>query len=307
VEARSVREASEKAHLPVEFEPVGPVCFPLKESGVDWLTVTCSEPDRMDEFEQIACALLHVENSNGTEASPWRFAGFEGLRAGGIGFGRQQGMALMRLSGPTAWSYWRRPFELATNCSRIDLQITVADVPDCSALIYTHLIEAMDSAEQKKRAGNVELRMSNNSSPTLYLNKRISDRFGRCYDKGTQSKLDHYKGCVRYELQLNNETANIGGIELARARSPHDVAAGLVAGFFLKAGVQPRARLDSPSPLRTPRSRSNDDRRLSWLDRQCRPAVQDLIARGRAEDVIRVLGLSAFLTIPEHGPLGPKS
>lgn len=281
--------------------------YPVLEAGVDWLTVTCESGDTQELFDDAGYRLLQWETSTGAKCKPWHMAGFEGLHCGGVAFGKRESVSIMRLSSTLAWSNWRRIHALATNCSRIDLQVTIRSVPDAHSLIIACHEEALAHVAHYKRPPQIDLRLSNRSSPTVYLNKRSGDRFGRIYDKADESGLDYYKGAVRFEVQFNNDAAWTMSLTLAsKDRDPVGVLP-YVTRFFHDRGVFPRWSAAAGLQLSCPRKRSNHDRHLEWISRQVRPAVRDLIASGRVVDVINALGLSEIVTITGLGPHGPNT
>ena len=271
--------------------------YPVKDAGVDWCSLTCKNPDFRDKFEAIAVGLIHTQAGFGEKVQPWSFCGFEGLKTEGIAYGVQDTMAMMSLKSEVAWSNWKRCFELATNCSRIDLQVTVTTQENVPKLILAHHQEAVDHYTGWLRPPQIDLRLSNKNSPTLYLNQRTSARFARIYDKFNESKLDHYKGCIRYEVQFNGKNAMQMATTLASGGASSTLAAPRVLGFFNKAGIRPRCALASTSLLSSPRRRTTAGRSLLWLDRQVRPRIHSLLDRGLTLEVLKALGVTKAMLV----------
>lgn len=281
------------AHHSVEGNP--PVVYPIKDAGVDWLTVTCREGETKSRFDELGYSLLHVESELGGKIVPWNFERFEGLNAGQIAMGQREDLSMIRMSSACAWSNWRRAFELATNCSRIDLQVTFREVPEVDALILESHKAALDHANARKRPTEVDLRLSNRRGPTLYLGVRQSTRFGRLYNKFRESKLTHYEGCVRAEMQVNGKGANFCGRALLQSSRSPDAVIPYVSSFFLSRGIRPCWPYKEEYMFHIPRSRSNAGKRLTWLRTQVAPAVQQLISDGHFDATIEALGLVQLL------------
>lgn len=243
-------------------------------------------------MQSLASRLLDEERQQGNDIAPWNCLGFEGLHAGGVGFGDVDEMSLMRLSGPTAYQFWREAYELATNVSRLDVQVTVRQKVAPHETVLKHHAEALDHVAKLKRKPAVDLRLSNVRPPTLYLNQRTSTRFGRCYDKGGESKLDHYQNCVRYETQFNGKAGLFASHHVASQERVPEACAAIVTGFFSERGLVLEWGSGERSQLTNPRRRSDASRRLSWLRRQVAPCVQELFRRNMHHEVFEALGVS---------------
>jgi hypothetical protein len=272
--------------------------YPIKEAGVDWLTVTCQEGDTQAEFDSVGYSLLHTESELGCKLMPWYFENFEGLNAGHIAFGKRDSLSLMRMSSSVAWAYWRKAYELSTNCSRIDFQVTFEDVTEPDELILEAHKDALVYVSNMKRPTEVDLRLSNRRGPTLYLGMRTSARFGRLYNKFRESKLKHYSGCVRAEMQVNGKAAVFAARALLQSgRDPHDVIP-FVSGFFSSRGVSPYWPTVSIHMFHVPRKRSSAASRLRWIQAQVAPAVRSLIDDGYLRATLEALNLTEMV-----GPL----
>lgn len=243
-------------------------------------------------MQSLAAQWLDHERREGNDIAPWNCLGFVGLHAGGVGFADVDEMSMLRLSGPAAYRFWREAYELATNVSRLDVQVTVRLDHDPQLTVMKHHEEAIAHSAKSKRPSAVDLRMSNVRPPTLYLNQRTSSRFGRCYDKGGESKLDHYQKCLRYEAQFNGKCGLYGCRFVATQGNVEQASADLVAGFFSEKGLELGWESANPRLLTNPRRRTDAFRRLSWLRSQVAPCVQDLLQRNMREEVFDALGIS---------------
>lgn len=276
------------------------------ESGVDWLTVSCVEPELRTSFRELGVSLVHKENQLGEKAAPLTFMGMEGLKAGGCGFVESDAMALMRLSGPTAHSYWRSAFERSTNCSRIDLQLTLRNVSNANQMILDHHREALRKISKCSQPPTVDLRMSNRTGNTLYFNQRTSTTFGRCYNKAIESKLAHYSNTLRYEVQCNGKYAMRVAQNLSSKRDVPLEAAGMVSQWMGVHGLSQQYPAIARKLISYPRRRSTSSKRLAWLGKQVRPAVASLLQTCSMEEVLTALGLYEQVE-REYGPIGPTN
>lgn len=298
--ARSVRKPDSDTENQTWLERAGILDCVVKESAVDWLTVTCSAPDRREQFEARGIALLHVQGELGEKITPWRFSGFEGLKTEGVAVGSLPEMHCIRLSGPMAASYWRGLYEMATNCSRIDVQVTVQTMDQQRDLIIAHYKDSLAHFAGWSKPPTLDLRISNRTGTTAYFNTRQSSVYGRIYDKHIQAKMDHYAGCARYEIQCNGRTAIYAAGKLLGFGSDDAIAAQMVSGFFLAKGLDLPWSLEDTTLLSRPRHRTNSARRLRWLEAQVAPCVRQLLQLGLKSEVESALGIKI-----DDGPNGP--
>jgi DNA relaxase NicK len=132
------------------------------------------------------------------------------------------------------------------------------------------------------------------SGNTLYLGRRVSDVFMRVYDKHRESKLDHYKGCWRFEVQYNNRAAWTTMQALAEHNFDDEWLRDRVLSEFMKRGISGAGlkRGTCAVPFRRdPRPASSSSSRLAWLKSQVRPTVDQLVQAGYREEVLVALGL----------------
>ena len=263
---------------------------------MDWITVTCNDADSRQEFDNVGYSLLAGEASDGNEVKPWSMKGFEGLNGGQISVGKRGDMSLIRLSSKLAWANWRKPYELCTNCSRIDFQVTVSAVPQIDEFLRDREREAWTHASRFKRPPEVSFRFSNRTGSTLYLGARTSNSFARLYNKWSESKLDHYEGCVRCEVQFQNGLAQRTAFGLSRAQDEAVAISGTVSSWIQTRGVSRLFTAIDGKLISCPRSRSTTARRLAWLDTQVRPAVSSLLETCTLDQVLKALGLDQALS-----------
>lgn len=269
--------------------------FPIVDAGVDWITLTCAEPESRDRFREIGVSLLHVQGEMGEKITPSTVLGFEGLKTEGVGYGEMQAMSYLRLSGQMAQHYWRQPYDLATNCSRIDLQVTVGDVDQPAEQIVVHHAEAVKHHAGWLRPPTIDLRLSNRSSPTLYLNTRQSSTFGRVYDKANESKEARWSKCLRYEAQFHGKRALFTASRVRSCGADPVEAVPRVSSFFCMKGLSLPWKFEQQHVPMSARRRSIPTRRLRWLSTQVRGCVTSLIEAGYEREVFEAMGLESYL------------
>jgi len=259
--------------------------------GVDYLTATATESNGHEPLHSYASQLFRVQCDKGNNPKPWGMAGFKGWRCGSVEIGKRNDETIVRLSSDSAYLSWRPVVQHASNVSRIDLQCTVLPVDGPTKRINQNRRQALRDASRSNDRKVVRWIQDNRDGYTLYLGQRTSIVFGRVYDKFVQSGLDHYKGCVRYEVQFQNKLALNVACGLSKDHSTIPRIAGYCSQFFRGRGIELKLPHQELGNYSCSRRRSDVDRNLAWLTNAVRPTVLRLIALGRGEEVLRAIGL----------------
>jgi len=263
----------------------------LTEVAVDYITATATEPNGWEPMHSYATGLFRFQADIGNQPKPWGMSGFKGWRCGSVEIGKREADTIVRLSSDSAASSWRRVAELAGNISRLDLQLTVRPAAGPTKTIDKHRQQARRDALKSKNRKVVRWIQDNRDGYTLYLGQRTSICFGRIYDKFQHSKLVHYEGCVRYEVQYHNELARSIASRLVQDHSTKPKINAYCRQFFSGRGISLDVPYEDGARYSCSRKRSDADRNLAWLTAAVRPTVIRLIASGRGEEVLRALGL----------------
>lgn len=261
-------------------------------SGIDWITVTSTTRKSCVSMADKAAQLVKYEVQSGNIRKPWGMSGFTGWKAGSIQFGKRDDELMVRLGSKLAHDNWRYFYALADNCSRIDIECTTRTDADACRRVRWHWKEATRYQQQRARQAFVGHYSGNDKSETLYLGRRISDVFGRIYDKGRQSGLDHYQNSVRYEIELKGNRARQTAIELFEEESESLAVSMRVAGFLRKRGVVLPRRWASYYHSGSARPACDRDRLLAWLSKTIRPSAIALASSGGIQEVLDALGLT---------------
>lgn len=259
--------------------------------GVDWLTVTSSTSGEVHPLRSLASEFVTLQMRKGHPRKTWGASGYSGFSSEGIHYGIRPRGIIAQVTSDLARENWTRYFDLAENVTRIDLQFTIRYKCPPPFIIRKHHAEALRYCEPLKRKPAVRFMTHNTKGDTLYLGERVSPCFGRVYDKGKQSKLDHYAGCVRYELQLNGDRALHASSYIRRNPHPSADAAAQAAEFFRKRGllhipISPACLYSGHRP------RPDNLSRLRWLQNSVQPSVTKLVESGLLGPVLDSLGLS---------------
>jgi hypothetical protein len=274
------------------------------ECGVDWITASGLGGKQTQRMAEFGINLMRESRELGNQICPWGMAGFHGFKCGGVQMGQRNDECLIRLSSEWAWRYWRELYEKSDNVSRLDVQSTISDGRCAARRIAMHYREALRFANGKHNAGAVSLFQTNSGASTVYFNKRVSDRYGRVYDKGAESQMRHYVDAVRYELETKGEVAKRMAHTLSLSRDPDAEAARKALAFFSNRGLCVSQYFPAPAGANTtgqdflPLTRSHPlasptdrERKLNWLSKSVKASVQALIASGHGLELADALGV----------------
>jgi len=273
--------------------------FTIQEGAVDYVTATAQSGDRGDALTQLGTRILDQAHVESWDVKPWRFHGYEGLQSGPVIVATRQDSTLIKLSSVYASEFWFEVLQLSSNCSRLDTQVTVKlDGPAQDAMRV--ILKSIRQFRKTNKGGPVlKVITEEPGGVTIYLGKRQSDRFGRIYDKGAESQSEHYRDCLRFEVQWQNKLARIVGQELVqfenkfpnnRSKLRHSEAIrGYVFPYFIQRGLPKDFAPARQSLVTSARPGTNPQRQLEWLRSQVSPTVDDLISRGMAYDVAESL------------------
>jgi hypothetical protein len=214
----------------------------------------------------------------------------------------------MMLSGQDAAINWLPALALAENVTRLDLAATVSlESPfiDVARTAYGRAITDPERCLCKRRKYSyVE---NSAGGQTCYIGSRISDQFGRIYDKGCESAKDAIcpPGMLwRYEVEFKSYRAKKLAKQMeASARAETETVAEaishLIYTWFRSRGI-PTIFDDAPPDVdwtvELEARITDDEASLKWLTVQVRPSVERLLERGREAEVFEALGIHVVPT-----------
>lgn len=270
--------------------------------GIDYLTATFQGRKCARQAASKAFDLIEEEMGRGNMRKSWGMAGYSGWASGPVQVGHNHDSVLVRLSSHAAKTNWRWFVERATNISRIDYQVTTRTDDTPARRLARHWRQARRFKAAGKTNASVGAYFGDDSTPTVYLGRRISNRFGRIYDKESEDDDPQWQGCVRYETEFKNEAGS--GMARCLVKAEHEVPAiaSEVVSFFHGRGVPVTGFLKGMSNYCCNRQRSDASRRIQWLSTQVKPSVAALIEAGMLDEVLDALGLVKTM----HGGVGQR-
>lgn len=271
-------------------------------TGFDWLTVTSQSVEGKRALVALGTEMLMSEIDSGNEKHSLRFSGYEGWIAGGVQVAQRYDSVCLRVTSGLAADSWFWIKRAAENCTRCDLQVTVYLGHDPLDYVLDHEREAYESVAHWRRKPEISLRRKNDGAHTLYLGKRVSNNFGRVYDKGRESKLPELMNCIRYERQVNGALAWRVLTAVAEDRSPRSRIHTEVSRYFSRFNIKvPGQSADTKlTVLRRPES--DAARKLTWLRAQVGPSVKFLLDHYSRDVIMEALGLPLGDDDVVHGP-----
>lgn len=286
----------DKAHLPV---------IEGQAASVDWLTVTCKDPDLQRRIHDEVIRLSTILKDQGNVIKPWAFKGYKGFAARGLRWGVRDDSSIAMLSGEAASLNWPVMIAWATNITRLDVAVTLTlaePLEHVASGAYGTLTQGLGE-EAPRGSRKFSLVVNSSGGETLYVGSRASDQFGRLYDKGREASDDLAipTGKIwRYEVEFKADRASrIGAQMLASARREENTAtddiAETVYKWFLSRGISPIWIADKGRAYSTETYAKITDAgvTLQWLATGVAPSVRRLMEIGLGTEVLEALGITA--------------
>lgn len=264
----------------------------IESAGVDWITASAPRAREFEPLYERAQQLVIEEADAGNDMTPWKWEGYQGIKSGGASVGRRRDGVICQLRSDTAREHWQSIMPLAANVSRVDLQLTVELEEAHAELIRANYARLKKAKKLRGRPIKSRFVDSPQEGSTLYLGRRVSDRFARMYDKGGEEKSGPLGKRIRWEVEYKKKTALQTAIGLAQSQSPDAVAASTVSEHFRSRRIQcialPSQGLEIP---RAP-STTNDASRLAYIRVVIAPMLERMMRSYTRAELLDALCLS---------------
>lgn len=262
---------------PTPFPHVQTINLPVLSAGIDWITTTTRDEHRRTFVGMLARKWLSAAAADGHEIKDLSWNGYIGQRTEGVSFGDRGDGTLVRLSGEQARLHADVLAARVDHVSRLDFQVTLRDENENRdwAEVAANLL-AQDERISSGQTSTV-LVTGNKTGSTLYIGRRVSDRFFRLYNKHAESKGAWPEGTWRWEVEYKGRRAETWSSRIANcAWSPDDSRAVVVAAFGDYGLDVPAGRIPSRWADKSPRKQTDDESRLKYLGVTIRPMVAKL-------------------------------
>ncbi|HEY9758872.1 MAG TPA: replication initiation factor domain-containing protein [Oculatellaceae cyanobacterium] len=266
------------------------------ESRIDWITVTASTPEKRPYLFNFGLELVKLQASRDLPIRRWQWKGYDGQHAKGATVGRRGDSEILQLSGTVADEYFDLAWNHADHCTRVDLAVTVKVEEEVSGIIGQHEEEVCAWKREKPRSLSVSCIRNEGRPATLYLGQRVSDLYGRVYDKYLESRQPDYERCIRYEVEVKGSPAQRAASWLSSVGDRSNRIRDAVYKHCVQRGLSPRfSGVGGAVCLTTVRPTSDADSRLAWLASSVAPVVERLLAAGLEKELFAALGLRRSL------------
>lgn len=268
----------------------------LVDAGIDWFTTTATDRKTALLLLIKAERIMAQEHRRGCFIKPWRLCGYSGWRCGQLEYGTRDDGAIVRLSGYLAACEWWDLYQVTGRCSRVDLQATLRHELDPNRAIAKVSRSFKKFYVNRTDGPTITEWRDSNGGQTLYLGKRQSDLYFRCYNKAAESQDDFYAGCVRLELEVKHRLCRSVIESLLGYEDIHAGVLGILSSFMQERGGAPLTVLIRPTSLyEVCQTMPSVVKSLEWLNKQVRPSVIALCKMGHYEQVLEHLGLTEFV------------
>jgi hypothetical protein len=259
---------------------------------VDWLTATAYRNRKHEEFYETGKMLIEANAKLGNDVSNWKAQGYHGLKCAGVRVGLRHDTFICQLSSDDARESWKTVAALATNVSRLDLQVTYEFEQAQKDFFIEEHKQAVAGKSGRGRKPNVTLITSSLLGDSIYLGQRSSDVYARCYDKGMESKCAPRYKLIRHEIELKRDAAARTVQRLQAAPSESFLTIEMVSNHMALKHLRTASHNSSNRESARARQLPDNDRRLRWLRSAVKPSVAILLQAGRIGDVLECLGLT---------------
>jgi hypothetical protein len=266
--------------------------FSLYNTGVDWLTATAKAGGQGRPFRALGNALRDKERAAGGDVVPATLRDYAGHRGDGFFYGARSEDSIIILSGPRAAAHWREYVAVASNVSRLDLQVTLwthGEQPHIAREAY-HRLRRLPAGRGRPRS--LTLIQSHPRGETLNIGRRTSDAYGRCYDWAAAHTKEEARTIWRYEVEYKRHYAARKAAALSAASCARTFTSLEVKQWFEVRGL--------PVPFDAGDARHSDEASLKeanrdvlrWMEESLSKTIAKQINRHGLTRVLSALGLS---------------
>lgn len=275
--------------------------FHVKPSiaGIDYIRLTAAHGPAAHHLKVVGETLLDLEAMSEHKQKQKSRLGYRGWVAGSVFIGENEEGWMLDVSGVLAGHPTIRAGCEGWRCTRIDIQVSMAQELPADQQIGEHAKESLVARADKGkgRPWKITHIIGHGNGDTLNLGSRKSSIYGRIYNKGAQSGEARYEGMVRYEVEFKKQMARDVFERYAGSVATGELSSSIVVAAYQRWGVTIPQLQDVVGVALTSTKRTSDSaRKLRWLAEQVRPAVSALIEEGYGEAVLTSLGFGSTMT-----------
>lgn len=179
----------------------------LVDAGIDYIRVTSQDSRQKGKMFDYYASIRAEDEKLGHKETKGGAFGFVGKKVRHALYGTKSEWAMVQVSGGRAKNALKVAMP-GTQCTRIDIQCTYLIENGAVGLVLKKAYEdACAHVRPKARPCAVKMIEERHKAQTVYVGKRASDVFVRCYDKFEESGKEEFKNCVRFEVELKGRAA----------------------------------------------------------------------------------------------------
>jgi hypothetical protein len=273
-----------------------------RRSGCDWCTVTGKSRESQVALWCLGEQLLSACQHEGEQPTRWHAHGYDGWAGDGVAVGKRGDGVHLRLSGQKAAQEWNHAVVASENCTRFDTALDLHFDTPVFHLARESYRKCGLHRPSNGRPPSRRLIVSGDGGSTFYTGSRSSEKMGRLYDKGVESRTHSPGKWWRWEVEFKGDSAVAASSRASGRPTPDEWMDGVTARFFRARGAVAPPACEGEEIYNLPPKISNDDRLLSWLAVGVRPTVARLIERLGSERVTFSLGLPSNSAVQGRVP-----
>lgn len=267
--------------------------LPILTARCDWITAYVGNALTQDEMRVLVETEQAMAKDAGDVSRPWSFHGFRGAAVGSWRWGVGDSGMVVQVSGNDAHKYPLALAQLSTSWSRVDYAVDVQDKSQLvlSALgLWEEFRERREPDAGRSKAGIIA---DNEGGETFLRGSRASGRYGRVYNKHSESPQEYPPGTWRWEVEIKGHLAKQERQRVLTRAFGHEYVLNTVSTVWRDWGIGvPWRGLAVPAWQGKVRHARGADLKLAWLSKQVRPTVEWLLERRSEREVLSALGFT---------------
>lgn len=274
-----------------EFFSRSEVDYLVTMAGVDWITLTGDTYASKKRIGAMATAMIDDGMTKGQKLQRTSRNGYQLSSVDGIQWGTGPRGWMICLSGDIARAHWLVFYAYSKNCTRLDLQTTIAyrgyDKPIVEELHRKALADI--GIPYQKHATYIQ---SGPRGDTLYFGSRTSSQYGRVYDKGKQSKGDdRFCNSIRFEVEFKKPLSIQTATWLCNEAPDVKGITDKVLSWFFDRGIEgPQIYSYTDNEAQMSRQGGSIERKLAWLRTTVSSTYKQLKLAGFQAEADEALG-----------------
>lgn len=271
------------------------------KSGMDWVTISGPNEPIYRIWNSLDTHTDYYELI-GYKAKPVSFRNYSGVKIGNLALFEGATHSFIQGQGPDSELLAEAQIGYDTTCTRLDLQVTVendeSEGRNWGDRVHSTALESGSNIA-------VSRLQSRGGGDTIYIGSRASSRMARVYRKDIESPEEEWaQNTWRWEVELKKPVSHVVfGQLMAMSRTERGGAVvDYVAEWFGKRGVYCPVRVGENIAVKdaVPKTVSPLDKKLKWLGVSVGPTVRQLLDAGKANELLRELGIAASPILAQH-------